>query len=58
MNRRMDAPRDRALAYETNNWSPRLADFYDPPARFWPSLAEQLEAATCAGFGHFVLDSG
>ena len=58
MNRRMDAPRDRALAYETNNWSPRLADFYDPTARFWPSLAEQLEAATCAGFGHFVLDSG
>lgn len=49
---------DRALAYETNNWSPRLADFYDPPSPAWPALTEQLDAAADAGFGCFVLDSG
>ena len=52
------AARDRGLAYETNNYSPRLAEFFDPPVRRLPPLAEQLEAAAGAGFGSVVLDSG
>ncbi len=56
--KRREAPRNGALAYETNNYSPRLAPFYEPATAFWPPLAEQLEAAARAGFGRVVLDSG
>lgn len=58
MNKRHEAARNGALAYETNNYSPRLAPFYERAAGFWPPLAEQLEAAAQAGFGCVVLDSG
>jgi len=58
MSQRQQALRNGALAYETNNYSPRLAPFYEPAARSWPPLAEQLEAAAQAGFGCVVLDGG
>jgi len=49
---------DRRFAYETNNYSPGLAGFYDPQPSVWPRLEDQFQAAAAAGFGWIVIDAG
>lgn len=46
------------LCYETNNFSPHLAEYFASPVARYPGLIAQLEAAAQAGFTLVGLDMG
>jgi len=46
------------LCYETNNYSPRLAQFFEKPLQNCPDLEVQIAAAATAGFQFIGIDRG
>jgi len=46
------------LCYETNNYSPRLAQFFERPLQNYPDLEVQVAAAASAGFQYIGIDRG